>query len=90
MDPVQRKALMIDPGPRSVEQPGERQEFSRYTPPQDYTYFSFPPTSLNPPINSLGEIRMDASGLAGVAGRLRPLCRDGDPEQFPGCERLVG
>lgn len=84
MDPVQRKALMIDPGPRSVEQPGERQEFSRYTPPKDYTYFSFPPTSLNPPINSLGEIRMDASGRLVLLGGFGHSAGTGTLSSFRG------
>lgn len=61
-DPAQRKALMIDPGPRTVAAPGEWQEFSRYNPPPDYPHFSFPPNTLNPAIDTLGAIRMDSAG----------------------------
>ena len=67
-DPAQRKALMIDPGPRTVSIPGEVQKFSRYSPSQGYPYVSFPPTSLNPPIDTLGDIRMDSSGRLIVLG----------------------
>ena len=67
-DPQQRKALMIDPGPRRVTRARECQEFSRYTPPEGYKYVSFPPTSLTPPINSLGDIRMDDSGRLVLLG----------------------
>lgn len=67
-DPAERKQLMIDPGPRSVASPGERQEFSRYTKPPGYKNFSFPPTSLNPPINSLGTLLMDPQGRLLVLG----------------------
>lgn len=61
-NPADRKALMIDPGPRSIAKPGEQVAFSRYNPPADYPHFSFPPDSLNPAINSLGELRMDTAG----------------------------
>lgn len=67
-DPAERRTLMIDPGPRNVSQPGARQECSRYTPPPGYTSFAFPPTSLNPPINSLGTLLMDAAGRLLVLG----------------------
>jgi L-lysine 6-oxidase len=67
-DPAARKRLMIDPGPRSVSAPGERVEFSRYNPPKDYPDFAFPPTGLNPPINSLGGLLMDPEGRLMVLG----------------------
>lgn len=67
-DPAERKALMIDPGPRSVSRPGEQVAFSRYNPPADYPSFSFPPTSLNPAINSLGDLLMDPEGRLLVLG----------------------
>ncbi|HEX7637976.1 MAG TPA: CTQ-dependent lysine 6-oxidase LodA [Burkholderiaceae bacterium] len=67
-DPAQRKPLMIDPGPRRVAAPGQRQAFSRYTPPEGYKSFSFPPTSLNPAIDSLGEIMMDDDGRLVLLG----------------------
>ena len=61
-DPDARRQLIIDPGPRSVGQPGERQSFSRYNVPPDYKNASFPPAGLQPPIDSLGEILMDSEG----------------------------
>ncbi|MFN7960766.1 MAG: LodA/GoxA family CTQ-dependent oxidase [Thermoanaerobaculia bacterium] len=67
-NPVERKKLMIDPGPRSVEVPHQRQEFSRWTIPADYPHASFPPTSLNPQINTLGEMMMDSEGRLIVLG----------------------
>jgi L-lysine 6-oxidase len=67
-DPVQRKQLMIDPGPRSVAEPGERRSFSRYDIPKDYPHGSFPPSTLSPPINSLGDVMMDAEGRLLVLG----------------------
>lgn len=59
---------MIDPGPRSVEKPGERQTFSRYNIPPNYKYGSFPPDTLRPSLDSLGEIIMDAEGRLLVLG----------------------
>lgn len=70
-DSAQRRQLMIDPGPRSVDTPGERAEFSRYTIPADYPHGSFPDPityPLNPEINTLGEMMMDASGRLVVLG----------------------
>jgi L-lysine 6-oxidase len=67
-DPSQRRQLMIDPGPRSVTKPGERQTFSRYDVPSGYRYGSFPPDTLSPSIDSIGEIRMDAEGRLLVLG----------------------
>lgn len=69
-DPAQRKSLMIDPGPRSVDRPGVIQEFSRYQKNSDYPHTSFPPTSLVPAINSLGDIRMDSLGRLILLGGL--------------------
>lgn len=67
-DPAERKALMIDPGPRSVSAPGQKAELSRYTRPPGYRYFSFPPNDLNPQINSLGTLIMDPEGRLLVLG----------------------
>ncbi|MFL6677325.1 MAG: CTQ-dependent lysine 6-oxidase LodA [Burkholderiaceae bacterium] len=61
-DPAARQALIIDPGPRTISRPGDRAGFDRYSAPIDYPRFSFPPTSLNPAIDSLGELRMDDDG----------------------------
>lgn len=68
MDPADRKKLMIDPGPRSVSKPGDRQSFSRYNLPRDYPFASFPPSDLEPAIDSLGDILMDSDGRLLVLG----------------------
>lgn len=58
-----RKALMIDPGPRSISEPGAQVSLSRYTIPDDYTYGSFPPLgSGGADINTLGDLKMDSQG----------------------------
>lgn len=70
-DPAERRKLMIDPGPRSVSEPRERQQFSRWTIPSDYPEGSFPDPityPLNPAIDSLGEAMMDDSGSLVVLG----------------------
>ncbi|WP_116141739.1 CTQ-dependent lysine 6-oxidase LodA [Trinickia diaoshuihuensis] len=67
-DHEKRKKLMIDPGPRTVTAPGDRQAFSRYTPPANYAHFSFPPTTLHPSIDTLGEIMMDDDGRLVLLG----------------------
>ena len=67
-DPEKRRKLMIDPGPRSVASPGERQLISRYNLPVGYKHASFPPEILHPSIDSLGEIMMDAEGRLIVLG----------------------
>ena len=59
---------MIDPGPRSVSKPGDRQTFSRNNIPPDYKYGAFPPDTLSPSIDSLGEILMDSEGRLLVLG----------------------
>ncbi len=64
----QRK-LIIDPGPRSVSQPGQHFSFSRATIPADYPHGSFPPSDLGPyPIDSLGDVMMDSDGRLLVLG----------------------
>lgn len=70
-DPAERRKLMLDPGPRSVGQPGDRAEFSRYTIPSDYPHGSFPDPiqyPLNPAIDTLGAIMMDEHGRLVVLG----------------------
>ncbi len=58
-----RKPLMIDPGPRSIERPGDIVLFSRYNIPEDYKNGSFPPVDAGgDQIDSLGELRMDSHG----------------------------
>ncbi|MGA8430466.1 MAG: LodA/GoxA family CTQ-dependent oxidase [Candidatus Sulfotelmatobacter sp.] len=67
-DPEKRRKLMIDPGPRSVAKPGDRQLISRYNIPAGYKQGSFPPATIHPAIDSLGEIIMDADGRLLVIG----------------------
>ena len=67
-DPKQRKALMIDPGPRTLDAPSQSIELSRYNIPSDYPYGSFPPSDISPPINSLGTVKTDAAGRLLVLG----------------------
>jgi L-lysine 6-oxidase len=58
-----RKKLIIDPGPRSIDRPDEVVQFSRYNIPDHYQYGSFPPIgSGGTQIDSLGELRMDNEG----------------------------
>jgi len=63
-DISKRKKLMIDPGPRSIECPGDVAQFSRYNIPPEYQKNgSFPPLgSGGSQIDSLGELRMDNDG----------------------------
>lgn len=68
---AERRKLMLDPGPRSVASPGEWAEFSRYTIPAGYSHGSFPDPiqyPLNPAINTLGQMVMDADGRLIVLG----------------------
>ena len=67
-DPKQRKALIIDPGPRTLDGPEQTAEISRYNIPTEYQYGSFPPSNITPPINSLGTLKTDAAGLLLVLG----------------------
>lgn len=58
-----RQALIIDPGPRSIADPGRVVEFSRYNVPADYPHGSFPPANAGgESIDVLGELRMDDEG----------------------------
>lgn len=70
-----QRQLIIDPGPRSVDQPEQRILFSRQTIPPDYPHGSFPPPHLGPyPIDSLGEIMMDRDGRLVVLGAYGKAC----------------
>src|SRR5205823_4040781 len=68
-----RKQLIIDPGPRTVNAPGQKAAFTRDSKPADYPFFSFPPIakgSARVPyeINTLGEILMAKGGRLVVLG----------------------
>ena len=69
-EPEARRALMIDPGPRQVGQPGERAEFSRYNIPASYPLGGFPEQlkQLTPEISTLGAMMMDDAGRLVVLG----------------------
>ncbi|WP_164557993.1 hypothetical protein HF313_05330 [Massilia atriviolacea] len=66
-----RKALIIDPGPRSVRGAGAAPvEFTAETVPPEYTHASFPPSDPGQglPVKSLGEIRTDSRANLLVLG----------------------
>lgn len=68
-----QKQLIIDPGPRKVNRPGQKAAFSRDTIPQDYPHGSFPPIDPEAPripyeIDTLGDIMMAPSGRLVVRG----------------------
>ncbi len=67
-DPGKRKALIIDPGPRTLNGPNQREELSREDIPRNYRFGSFPPSGLNPAIDSLGTILTDSAGRLLVLG----------------------
>lgn len=80
-----RKRLIIDPGPRSIEQPGDVVQFSRYNIPDDYQYGSFPPTrSGGAQIDSLGELRMDDDGNLVALGAFGKVTGSGQITSFRG------
>jgi len=62
-----RRRLMTDPGPRSLTQPTTRVSLSRALVPHGYPG-SFPPPTLQPPINSIGDALMDSSSRLLVLG----------------------
>jgi len=84
-DATDRKKLMIDPGPRSIEQPGERSSFSRYNIPENYTYGSFPPVDAGgEQIDTLGELRMDDQGNLIALGGLGQVTGEAQINSFRG------
>jgi hypothetical protein len=67
-DPAERVRLIIDPGPRTLTDRGQRAEFSRFDNPHGYP-MTFPPEELRPRrIDSLGGIRTDDEGRLVVLG----------------------
>jgi len=64
----ERRPLIIDPGPRTVNLPSQKVPFSRDNIPKGYPG-SFPDRTLTPyPINTLGAMMMDRSGRLVVLG----------------------
>ncbi len=67
-DPAERAALIIDPGPRSLDAPNRRASFSRTSNPHGYP-MSFPPENLEPwSIDTLGDMATDDEGRLLVLG----------------------
>lgn len=80
-----RQALIIDPGPRRIERPGERVSISRYNIPEDYARGSFPPLDAGgSQIETLGELRMDAQGHLVALGGFGRVTGSGDITSFRG------
>ena len=84
-DKTERKALIIDPGPRSIHTPGKVVKFSRYNIPEDYINGSFPPVGAGGnQIDSLGELRMDNEGNLIALGAYGNVTGSGDITSFRG------
>lgn len=67
----QRQSLIIDPGPRSLDQPGKRSQFNAKSAPKDYKHVSFPnPNAITQglSVQTLGEMRTDSKGNLLVLG----------------------
>jgi L-lysine 6-oxidase len=65
---ARRRKLIVDPGPRTVSDPGQRESFSRDA-ETTYPHVSFPKQGLDPyDIDSLGEIVMNQRGALAVLG----------------------
>jgi L-lysine 6-oxidase len=83
-----RRKLIIDPGPRTVEGAGAEAGFNREPPPPDYPYFSFPPplgpTGQGTPIDTLGELRTDADGRLLVLGGMGNAAGETSIDTFAG------
>ncbi len=80
-----RKSLMIDPGPRSIDCPGDVVAISRYDIPDDYPSGSFPPPgSGGNEIDILGELRMDDAGSLVALGGLGNVTGSGSITSFRG------
>ncbi|MGB5708416.1 MAG: LodA/GoxA family CTQ-dependent oxidase [Arenicellales bacterium] len=61
-DPLERQKMIIDPGPRILDGPGQTKEFDRKSDADGYQ-MTFPPTNLAPAqIDTLGECQTDQHG----------------------------
>lgn len=80
-----RKALMIDPGPRSIDTPGDHVTFSRYNIPSGYKFGSFPDKDNGgQQIDSLGELKMDSDGNLIALGGLGNVTGSAEIKSFRG------
>ncbi|MEA2564756.1 MAG: L-lysine 6-oxidase [Acidobacteriota bacterium] len=83
-----QQQLIIDPGPRSVDKPGERRQLSVYNIPPTYTHASFPEDAQQDAgIISLGEILMDDEGRLLVLGGFGNSGGPGSITSFAGAEQ---
>jgi len=86
-DEDERQALIIDPGPRSLDSSTNvrKVEFSRYNIPDHYDKGSFPPISEGgQQIDTLGELRMDDSGNLIALGGYGNVTGSADITSFRG------
>lgn len=84
-DTDERKALILDPGPRSISEPESSVLFSRYNIPSDYEHGSFPPVNAGgQQIDTLGELKMDKQGNLIALGGFGRVTGDGDITSFRG------
>jgi L-lysine 6-oxidase len=80
-----RQQLIIDPGPRSVDQPGHPIEISRYNIPKDYPHGSFPSIEEGgTQIDILGELKMDDDGNLIALGAFGNVTGDATISGFRG------
>lgn len=82
-----RQQLIIDPGPRSIDNPGDVVQFSRYNIPGAYPHGSFPPAGIGgTQIDSLGELRMDREGNLVALGAFGNVTGSGGITSFRGAD----
>lgn len=68
-DQAERRRLIIDPGPRTVDRPGARARFDADSVPKGYRFASFPPpAAYGERITSLGDMMMEDAGRLIVLG----------------------
>lgn len=82
----QRQQLIIDPGPRTLTEPGSRAHFNHEG--QGYRFVSFPTQHPQQglPIKTLGEMRLDAHGNLLVLGGLGSAGGETSIQSFAGAD----
>lgn len=84
-EPAERQALIIDPGPRSIDAPDQVVEISRYNIPDSYKHGSFPPVGAGgQQIDTLGELRMDERGALIALGGFGNVTGSAQIDSFRG------